>query len=113
MTVSESVTDAVEFRITVNETLPNDPQASDGLTKPDDRPASDANSEGDSGGQEQSGGGGQSGDGGESGGEQQSGESEQGGGGGQDFYATAGGKNPAGIAKAIEKLVSFVENAVG
>ena len=37
----------------------------------------------------------------------------QGGGGGQDFYATAGGKNPAGIAKAIEKLSSFVENAVG
>ena len=37
----------------------------------------------------------------------------QGGGGGQDFYATAGGKNPAGVAKAIEKLVSFVENVVG
>jgi len=37
----------------------------------------------------------------------------QGGGGGQDYYVTAGGKNPAGIAKAIKKLVSFVENAVG
>ncbi len=35
----------------------------------------------------------------------------QGGGGGQDFYATAGGKNPAGISKAIEKLANLVENA--
>ena len=37
----------------------------------------------------------------------------QGGGGGQDFYATAGGKNPAGLTEAIRKIIALVENAAG
>jgi alanyl-tRNA synthetase len=33
----------------------------------------------------------------------------QGGGGGQDYYATAGGKNPAGIDSAIEKVKNMIK----
>ena len=37
----------------------------------------------------------------------------QGGGGGQDFYVTAGGKNPGGIPLALNKISKLVEQAAG
>jgi alanyl-tRNA synthetase len=33
----------------------------------------------------------------------------QGGGGGQPFYATAGGKNAAGLQAAIDKALAFLQ----
>ena len=37
----------------------------------------------------------------------------KGGGGGQDFYVTAGGKNPEGIPRALDKIRSLVEQTAG
>jgi alanyl-tRNA synthetase len=37
----------------------------------------------------------------------------RGGGGGQDFYATAGGRNPQGISKAISRITEMIGDTVG